>query len=78
MNVWSAHYRVTGQAQISVSSRVWQPLRLQGQYVDARSGLHYNRFRYCESCAGMFISQDPIGLAGALTSTSTVLIRLVG
>ncbi|MDT3608390.1 RHS repeat-associated core domain-containing protein [Cronobacter dublinensis] len=25
---------------------VYQPLRYQGQYFDAETGLHYNRFRY--------------------------------
>lgn len=41
-------------------------LRFQGQYADAESGLHYNRFRYYEPEAGRFVSQDPIGLGGGL------------
>ncbi|QHM75524.1 putative deoxyribonuclease RhsA [Mixta theicola] len=64
--VWSARYSVTGRAQVSESSVVNQPLRLQGQYFDEESGLHYNRFRYYDPCAGMFISQDPIGLVGGI------------
>ena len=43
---------------------VHQPLRFQGQYYDAETGLHYNRFRYYDPDAGRFISRDPIGLAG--------------
>lgn len=39
-------------------------LRFQGQYFDAESGLHYNRFRYYDPDVGRFVSQDPIGLAG--------------
>ena len=45
---------------------VYQPLRYQGQYFDAETGLHYNRFRYYDPDAGRFISQDPIGLAGGI------------
>ena len=41
-----------------------QPFRLQGQHFDEETGLHYNRFRYCDPCIGRFVSQDPIGLAG--------------
>ncbi len=39
-------------------------LRFQGQYADAESELHYNRFRYFEPEVGRFINQDPIGLLG--------------
>ncbi|MCG6202789.1 RHS repeat domain-containing protein, partial [Psychromonas antarctica] len=42
------------------------PLRFQGQYYDAESGLHYNRFRYYCPKQGRFIHQDPIGLAGGI------------
>ncbi|NCH73363.1 RHS repeat-associated core domain-containing protein [Cronobacter dublinensis] len=45
---------------------VYQPLRYQGQYFNAGTGLHYNRFRYYDPDAGRFISQDPIGLAGGI------------
>lgn len=47
---------------------VVQNLRFQGQYFDAESGLHYNRFRYYDPDIGRFISQDPIGLAGGNNS----------
>lgn len=39
-------------------------LRLQGQYFDAETDLHYNRFRYYDPDVGRFLSQDPIGLVG--------------
>ncbi|WP_329956858.1 RHS repeat-associated core domain-containing protein, partial [Yersinia pseudotuberculosis] len=42
------------------------PLRMQGQYYDTESGLHYNRYRYYDPACGVFISQDPIGLKGGL------------
>ena len=41
-----------------------QPFRLQNQYVDRETGLHYNFFRYYEPDAGRFVNQDPIGLSG--------------
>ncbi len=41
-----------------------QPLRFQGQYFDAETGLHYNRFRYYDPDVGRFVTQDPIGLLG--------------
>ena len=41
-----------------------QPFRLQNQYFDEETGLHYNLMRYYEPEAGRFVNQDPIGLAG--------------
>ncbi|MCD2359039.1 RHS repeat-associated core domain-containing protein, partial [Pantoea sp. MHSD4] len=45
---------------------VYQPLRYQGQYFGAETGLLYNRFRDYDPDAGRFVSQDPIGLAGGV------------
>ncbi|MDF7647059.1 DUF6531 domain-containing protein [Erwiniaceae bacterium L1_54_3] len=69
---WRAEYRVWGntvrvkQDEIRHSEPVYQPLRYQGQYYDAETGLHYNRFRYYDPDVGRFVSQDPIGLNGGL------------
>ncbi|NIF22084.1 RHS repeat-associated core domain-containing protein, partial [Candidatus Pantoea multigeneris] len=41
-------------------------LRMQGQYLDRETGLHYNLFRYYDADSMHFISPDPIGLAGGL------------
>ena len=46
--------------------RVEQNLRMQGQYYDEESGLHYNLFRYYDPDSGRFTQLDPIGLAGGL------------
>ena len=43
-----------------------QNLRMQGQYLDRETGLHYNLFRYYDPDCGRFTQQDPIGLAGGL------------
>jgi RHS repeat-associated protein len=42
------------------------PIRFQGQYADRATGLHYNRFRYYDPEAGLYLSPDPIGLPGGL------------
>ena len=49
-------------------NEVEQNLRFQGQYFDAESGLHYNRFRYYDPQTGRFVHQDPIGLLGGLNA----------
>ncbi|POA27309.1 MULTISPECIES: RHS repeat-associated core domain-containing protein, partial [unclassified Pseudomonas] len=43
-----------------------QPLRFQGQYFDAESGLHYNRHRYYNPDIGRYLTPDPSKLAGGL------------
>ncbi|MFP8968018.1 RHS repeat-associated core domain-containing protein [Pokkaliibacter sp. CJK22405] len=63
--VWLASYSAFGEAHISLEE-VSNPLRFQGQYFDAESGLHYNRYRYYDPQTGRYISQDPIGLLGGL------------
>ncbi len=58
--VWSAIYRAYGHTEMQAG--ICQPLRLQGQYADEESGLHYNRYRYYNPLAGKYISQDPISI----------------
>lgn len=41
-------------------------IRFPGQYFDAETGLHYNRFRYCDPAIGRYVSADPIGQAGGV------------
>jgi len=48
------------------------PLRFQGQYEDAETGLYYNLNRYYDPLCGMYLSPDPIGLAGGLRPHSYV------
>ncbi|MDC6117325.1 RHS repeat-associated core domain-containing protein [Serratia rubidaea] len=54
------------------------PLRFQGQYFDAETGLHYNRYRYYDPQTGSYISQDPIGLVGGTTRIVMRRILLAG
>lgn len=41
-------------------------LRMLGQYHDAETGLAYNRHRYFDPDAGLFISPDPLGMRGSV------------
>ena len=66
---WTGHYRAWGELAKATDSdgnaaSVEMPLRFQGQYCDAETGLHYNRFRYYDPQLGWFTIQDPISLAG--------------
>lgn len=62
--VWSATYRTWGRVLFADRALVAQPLRFQGQYEDAETGLYYNRYRYYDPDSARYITQDPIGLAG--------------
>ena len=41
-------------------------LRLQNQYADRETGLHYNFFRYYKHDSDWFVNQDSIGLLGGV------------
>lgn len=64
--MWSARYAAWGGIAQLYELRVNNPLRLQGQYADSETGLHYNRHRYFDAEIGAFVSKDPIGIEGAL------------
>ncbi|MFU2330254.1 RHS repeat-associated core domain-containing protein, partial [Pseudomonas sp. NFX98] len=69
--VWSANYTAYGKvSQITHGGgeQLEQPLRFQGQYFDAESGLHYNRHRYYHPDIGRYLTPDPVKLAGGLNS----------
>jgi RHS repeat-associated protein len=62
--VWQATYRSWGSVEQLAVNEIEQNLRLQGQYFDSETKLHYNLFRYYGPDAGRFLTQDPIGLEG--------------
>lgn len=64
---WFAEMDIFGGLLWSAGS-VDCPVRLQGQWFDVETGLHYNRFRYYDPFTGRYISPDPIGLLGGLNS----------
>ena len=64
--LWFGNYTGWGRLkeETKVTDSAYQPFRLQNQYADRETGLHYNFFRYYEPDAGRFVNQDPIGLKG--------------
>ena len=62
--VWEANYRAWGRVHRLRENRAAQPLRFQGQYEDAETGLFYNRYRYYDPDTARYLTQDPIGLIG--------------
>ncbi|MDR9754992.1 RHS repeat-associated core domain-containing protein [Pseudomonas sp. SZMC_28357] len=66
--VWSANYRAYGNLATLHIADIDNPLRFQGQYFDAETGLHYNRHRYYNPGTGRFLTPDPIKLAGGLNN----------
>lgn len=65
VSVWRATYSVCGKAQRDYGTGEFaQSIRLQGQYEDEETGLHYARHRYYDPSIGQFISEDPIRLLG--------------
>ena len=64
--LWFGNY--TGWVRLKKDEWVYkdahQPFRLQNQYADRETGLHYNFFRYYEPDASRFVNQDPIRLFG--------------
>ena len=66
--LWFGNYTGWGRLkeETKVTDSAYQPFRLQNQYVDRETGLHYNFFRYYEPDVGRFVNQDPIGLMGGM------------
>ena len=62
--LWFGEYTAWGRLKKDerVYKNAHQPFRLQNQYFDKETGLHYNLMRYYEPEAGRFVNQDPIGL----------------
>lgn len=65
--VWEAEYDPFGKAT-EVVALVEQNIRRPGQYFDRETGLHYNHFRTYDPATGRYITSDPIGLNGGLST----------
>ena len=83
--VWFGDYYDWGKLkrETNVTVTAYQSFRLQNQYADSDTGLHYNFFRYYEPHSGRFVNQDPIGLEGgknfySYSSNTTKWIDILG
>ena len=82
---WNVDYDIYGKKRKQdIGNAIDCPFRYQGQYEDEETGLYYNRFRYYSAEEGIFISQDPIGIAGsnptfyAYTKDNNIYIDVFG
>ncbi|MBB1155117.1 RHS repeat-associated core domain-containing protein [Amycolatopsis dendrobii] len=80
--VWHARTSLFGLV-VDAAGETGTPLRFQGQYFDAETGLHYNLHRYYDPALARYVSPDPIGLAGgpdphAYVSNPHVLVDPLG
>ncbi|WP_179108637.1 RHS repeat-associated core domain-containing protein, partial [Rodentibacter genomosp. 2] len=68
--IWRGQYDAWGglhyDRHLTQQNQGHQPFRLQNQYFDEETGLHYNFLRYYEPMTGRFTTQDPIGLQGGM------------
>jgi RHS repeat-associated protein len=64
---------VWGRTRTAAGARAETPLRFQGQYEDGETGLFYNGFRYYDPETALYLSPDPLGLAGGLRAFGYVL-----
>jgi len=64
--VWSCELDIYGKIKHLEGDAHFIPFRYQGQYHDTEIDLYYNRFRYYSPEMGIYISQDPIRLAGGM------------
>ena len=63
--LWFGNYGGWGKLTEETNiANAHQPFRLQNQYCDGETGLHYNFFRYYDPHSGRFVTQDPIGVWG--------------
>lgn len=67
--VWRATYDSFGNATIHIE-KVRQPWRLNGQYFDDETGLHYNHARYYSPVIKSYLSLDPLWFRRATTNYS--------
>jgi RHS repeat-associated protein len=64
--MWSATITPYGDATVSESAEIHQPLRYPGWYYDDELEMVYNRFRTYSPPWGRFLESNPIGVGGGM------------
>lgn len=64
--IWDRELDSYGKVRMLVGDEGFCNYLYKGQIFDPETGLVYNRFRYYSPEEGLYISQDPIGLAGGM------------
>lgn len=62
---WHTRSTIWGTIAWNADATAYTPLRYPGQYADAETGLHYNRYRHYDPETARYTSADPLGLAPA-------------
>lgn len=70
--IWERELSIYGETRVEKGLENFIPFTYQGQYFDSEIELCYNRFRYYDVKLGLYLSKDPIGLAGSLNLYSYV------
>jgi RHS repeat-associated protein len=66
--MWEARFSTWGEVEATPLSRTDCPIRFQGQWWDAESGLNYSFHRCYDPETGQYLSPDPLGLLGGTRS----------
>ena len=69
---WKAQLDIYGVPDVAVGDRADCPWRWPGQFEDPETGLYYNRFRYYDPERGNYLSPDPLGITGDLSTYAYV------
>ncbi len=64
--VWSAEMGPWGDVREERGEKGLCPVRFQGHWHDAETGLHFNRSRYYDPALGRYLSPDAYGLWGGM------------
>ena len=79
--LWYGEYTALGRLEKYVAGLqecCIKPFRLQNQYYDEETGLHYNLMRYYESEARRFVNQDRLGCwtEGTIFTSSLLMLKV--
>src|SRR5262249_51244840 len=69
---WRSSYEAFGGISLEPPSSITLDVRLPGQLLDSRTGLHYNFLRDYDPARGRYLQTDPLGIAGGVNAYAYV------